>query len=323
MGGSRDPPKLSRPRFLQRNRYEVRARATDPKTGKRKDVKRIWNGSIQGALDLQRQLHDELKGAAIKQERVTLGAFARSWLERAVVRMRPSSARAYASRLNRILGMLGDHYIDALRPADIEAFQSKRIADGAAGRTIRFEIKVLRQLSRDAQLHEVIDRDFCLGVKVWVKMSEYTEDEPNCLSAEELTRLAAIIPDYWYALFAIMAFTDMRWGEASGLPLGRHRPCGRCHHHPPDELPRLGGRPQDAQESPPGSDGARRLRAPASAPSAHGGARSPGPANRMGILHAQGSALSLVTDQHGLAASSIGRRSARRRPLCSACSAPS
>jgi integrase len=76
---------------------------------------------------------------------------------------------------------------------------------------------VLRQLSRDAQLHEVIDRDFCLGVKVRVKMSEYTEDEPNCLSAEELTRLAAVIPDYWYALFATMAFTGMRWGEASGL----------------------------------------------------------------------------------------------------------
>jgi hypothetical protein len=78
---------------LARNRYEVRARATDPKTGKRKDVKRIWNGSIQGALDLQRQLHDELKGNATKQARVTLGVFARSWPKRAVIRMRPSSAK--------------------------------------------------------------------------------------------------------------------------------------------------------------------------------------------------------------------------------------
>lgn len=202
---------------LARNRYEVRARATDPKTGKRKDVKRIWNGSIQGALDLQRQLHDELKGNATKQARVTLGVFARSWLERAVVRMRPSSANAYAGRLNHILAVLGDHYVDALRPADSEAYQSKRIADGAAGSTIRGEIKLLRQLSRDAQLHEVTDRDFCLGVKIRVKLSEYTEDEPNCLSAEELTHLAAVIPDYWYALFATMAFTGMRWGEASGL----------------------------------------------------------------------------------------------------------
>jgi Phage integrase, N-terminal SAM-like domain len=124
---------------LARNRYEVRARATDPKTGKRKDVERIWNGSIQGALDLQRQLHDELKGNATKRERVTLGVFARSWLERAVVRMRPSSANAYAGRLNHILAMLGDHYVDALRPADVEAYQSKRIADGAAGSTIRGE----------------------------------------------------------------------------------------------------------------------------------------------------------------------------------------
>jgi integrase len=144
---------------LARNRYEVRARATDPKTGKRKDVKRIWSGSIQGALDLQRQLHDELKGNTTKRARVTLGVFARSWLERACVRVRRSTAKAYADRLNHILAMLGDCYIDALRPADIEAYQSKRIADGAAG----------------------------------------------------------VIPAYWYALFATMAFTGMRWGEASGL----------------------------------------------------------------------------------------------------------
>jgi integrase len=202
---------------LARNRYEVRARATDPKTGKRKDVKRIWNGSIQGALDLQRQLHDELKGNATKRARVTLGVFARSWLERACVRLRRSTAKAYADRLNYILTMLGDCYIDALRPADIEAYQSKRIADGAAGSTIRREITILQQLSRDALVHEAIDRDFCLGVKIRVKLSEYTEDDPNCLTADELTRLAGVIPEYWYALFATMAFTGMRWGEASGL----------------------------------------------------------------------------------------------------------
>lgn len=60
------------------------------------------------------------------------------------------------------------------------------------------------------------ERDFCARVKR-PSVRTYTEDDPNCLTAEQLDRLAQAIPAPWYPLFVTMAFTGLRFGEASAL----------------------------------------------------------------------------------------------------------
>src|SRR5690606_8564096 len=46
---------------------------------------------------------------------------------------------------------------------------------------------------------------------------EYTEEDPNCLTGEQLDALLAHIPVQWYPYVATAGFTGLRWGEMSAL----------------------------------------------------------------------------------------------------------
>ncbi|MCW8966732.1 MAG: tyrosine-type recombinase/integrase, partial [Candidatus Pacearchaeota archaeon] len=54
-------------------------------------------------------------------------------------------------------------------------------------------------------------------VKVRWHRHEWTEDNPNRLTADELRRFLAVVPARRYPLVALLAFTGMRVGEAMGL----------------------------------------------------------------------------------------------------------
>ena len=196
-------------------KYRVRVRGTDPRTGKPQDIKRICHGTLQDALALQQQMLDQMAQGG-PRARMTLTSYSRSWLRRRVGQVKPSTATKYAGDLTRhILPALGDVYIEALRPRDIAAFvaeQSKRYS----GWTVTNQLRLLRCIAKDALADELTSRDFCARVRP-PKCNAYTEDRPNLLTAEQLGRVAQAIPERWYALFATLAYTGMRWGEVSGL----------------------------------------------------------------------------------------------------------
>lgn len=196
-------------------KYQVRVRGTDPRTGKRQDRKRVVHGPLQDALALQQQMLEQLAQGG-PRARMTLTSYSRSWLRRRVSQLKPSTATKYAGDLTRhILPALGDVYVDALRPRDVAGFvseQSKRYS----GWTVTNQLRLLRCIAKDALADELTTRDFCARVKS-PKCNGYTEDRPNLLTAEQLGRLTQAIPEQWYPLFATLAYTGMRWGEASGL----------------------------------------------------------------------------------------------------------
>ena len=200
---------------LKPGKYRVRARGVDPRTGKRWEIRRICRGSLQDALDMQTTLREQIVQGG-PRARVTLTEYSRSWLWRRAPMLKPSTAAKYAGDLTRhILPALGDVYIDMLRPRDIAQYIAEK-SKVYSGWTVTNQLRLLRTIAKDALADEVTTRDFCLRVKPPV-CHVYTEDEPNCLTAEQLDRVARAIPERWYPLFATMAYTGMRWGEASAL----------------------------------------------------------------------------------------------------------
>ena len=200
---------------LAPQKYLVRIRAADPRTGKPKDIKRISSGPLEAALALQTHLAEQLAQGG-PRARVTLTDYSRSWLKRRIPTLKPSTRRKYASDLtHHILPAFGDYYIDTLRPRDIAEFiatQSKTYS----GATVLNRLRLLRTIAKDAQADDLTDRDFCARVKP-PTCNQYTEENPNLLTPEQLNKLAQAIPPQWYPLFATLAFTGLRFGEASAL----------------------------------------------------------------------------------------------------------
>lgn len=214
---------------LGRGLWQVYASMKDPRRpNKRKELKRICEGTEADAQAMRLRLLDELRsGAAFgTASRMTLAAFARSWLERKAASLKPSTLHKYGSDLvAHIYPALGDLYIDAITPADVAAF----IADQLAGRTVTRKaygprtvaqrLRMLRMLARAAHDDGITSRNFTGGVKIpaGASLTPYSEDDPNLLSAPEMRLLMSEIPAHWYALTATMLLTGMRWSEATAL----------------------------------------------------------------------------------------------------------
>ena len=200
---------------LDPRKYRVRVRGTNPRTGKRQDLKRICHGSLQDALWMQEQLNEQLAQGG-PRARMTLTDYSRSWLRRRLQHLKPSTASKYAGDLTRhILPALGEVYLDALRPRDVAAFVAEQCKQ-YSGWTVTNQLRLLRCIAKDALADELTSRDFCARVKP-PKCRGYDEDRPNLLTAEQLGRVLQAMPERWFALFATLAYTGMRWGEVSGL----------------------------------------------------------------------------------------------------------
>ena len=133
--------------------------------------------------------------------------------------MKPATYDKYEQAIDRhIAPALGDYYVSELRPSDVAKFVADQ-ASKLAGWTVINQLRLLRTLSKDAQAEGLTDRDFCARV-VAPRAKEYTYDEPNLLSGEELGEMMACVTKQWRALVLVMATTGLRWGEVSALQWG-------------------------------------------------------------------------------------------------------
>lgn len=196
--------------------YRIRVSAVDPRTGKLKEVYRRRTGiTVQEAVKLQGEWREEIRrGEAGGRERMRLRDYAASWLRGRLPRLKPSTAHGYATMLDvRILPALGDYYLDALTPADVNTWLGKQ------GRSAPNCLLVLRTLLRDAVADLDLPRDPVARVKA-PRRRVFTDEEPGLLTAEELRRVLDAFraeEPRWYALAATLAFTGLRWGEATAL----------------------------------------------------------------------------------------------------------
>jgi integrase len=206
--------------MLDKNSYRIRLRVIDPKTGKLKEVDRQRDCTLAEAVALQAEWRNELEdGGNQVRQRVKLQDYARSWLAIRLTRLKPSTARRYAEILDlHIVPGLGEIFLDALAQADITGWMMKE-GKQHSPRTVGNFLRVLRALLRDAVAELELPRDPCARVKP-PRAEGYSEEAPNLLAPEELRMLLHVMetefPE-WYALTLTLAYTGLRWGEATAL----------------------------------------------------------------------------------------------------------
>jgi integrase len=199
-------------------KYRIRVTQTCPRTGKRKEVDRIVSCETLGqATECRIEfLHELAKNDEGPILRPTVRDYATSWLERRKGRLKPATVIRHAEHLDRALPWIGDIYMDSLLPNHINECLLK-LAEKYSGNTLKNLLLVLRTMTRDAQADLDLPRWPCARVKPPKPVNHYTDEEPNLLSAEELQRVLVELPKRWKALATIMAWTGLRFGEATAL----------------------------------------------------------------------------------------------------------
>ena len=210
---------------LGSNRYRIRVKATDRRTGRGKEVDKIvvCPGGVAEAVTLREELRREVEaGGAGASARVRLADFAASWLRGRLPTLKASTRARYAEILDgAILPALGDVYLDALRPSDVQAWVARLTEEYSAQTVVNF-LRVLRTLCRDAVAEYDLPRDPCARVKA-PRPVGYTEEDPNLLQPAQLRKMLEAVRDHepkWYPLLATLALTGIRWGEATALQWG-------------------------------------------------------------------------------------------------------
>lgn len=197
------------------DKYLVRVKATNPRTGKQEDVKRRVEGKIADALAERNKIREQIESGR-RLERVTLRTYARSWLRTRLPSLKPSTRKSYADALElHILPELGDHYLDTITPSDVRAYVADK-SESLGAWTVGRQLRTLRTIARDAMADGYVRGYFCDRVKAPTP-PEYTEDDPNLLTAEEMRELLAALPPQWLPAALVAATTGLRWGEISGL----------------------------------------------------------------------------------------------------------
>lgn len=196
--------------------YLVRVSRKNPVTGEELERRLKVRDTFAVAKSVKAEVAAELEAiiGGNLSPRMTLGDYARQWLEHKVKNLAHSSMLKYVNDLeNHILPALGSMGLDELTPSHIRAMFAR---DEGAPNSQLNRLRLLRSIAKDAVADRLIVWDFT--ARISVKVPEvYTEEEPNILTVEELDRVLECIDDDWVDIACLMAFTGMRWCEVAGL----------------------------------------------------------------------------------------------------------
>ena len=227
-------------RRLPDGRLEIRVRGKDPRTGKRKEVRRVFlRMGIREARQKQEEMRVELEHSGTAgRERVTLTGYARRWLKsRKVAGDRTSTMDNRVQVLeHHILPQLGDTYVDAIMGQDIRQWlvnsaskykpapKSKPDRKEVYGaETVNGWLRVLKVMLRDAVVDLGLERDPTMRIQ---DRKVEPREEGKALSAVELGRLLEAARALGEAeeisfgdsvLLLVGFLTGMRWSELTAL----------------------------------------------------------------------------------------------------------
>jgi integrase len=211
---------------LDTDLYEIRVRGVRPDTGKMASRWRMFQGSRADAFQERERLHEALTGEALElKARESLTTFARSWLSTRLARgdWRETTAKRYAESLDlHVLPRLGDVFIDALTPREIE----RAITEWASKyqrATVNSWLRVLRTLLNVAVAQGLIASNPATAVRALRERTDDDGDEDDWANALTPSELDAYLRSWrelysdHFALIATLVLTGLRWGEATAL----------------------------------------------------------------------------------------------------------
>ncbi|MGH3356614.1 MAG: tyrosine-type recombinase/integrase [Nocardioidaceae bacterium] len=156
-----------------------------------------------------------VRGTWIDQRRaeVTLGDWADRWLATAS-HLRPKTVVGYRSLLRSVIEpSLGNRQLGDIRRSGIQAWVASLTERGLSPSRIRQSYRLLSQLMKAAELDGIVSASPCVGIR----LPRVPEHEPNVLTPEQVTRLAALMRTPYDVLVLTLAYTGLRFGEAVGL----------------------------------------------------------------------------------------------------------
>jgi integrase len=148
--------------------------------------------------------------------RITVGDWAEKWLA-AQVQLKPLTLERYRNIVRvQILPHWERLRLAEVTHADVVAWVASLQADGYAAATIRQTHRVLSLMLNLA----VRDRRLSYNPAEGVRLPRVSRKEPVFLSHEQVDRLAAACGDY-ELFIRLLAYTGLRWGEATALQVQR------------------------------------------------------------------------------------------------------
>lgn len=212
--------------------YRIRVRTTDQRTGMQREANRAFDGiSLNEALAKRTEMLAELQAESGPEKRQRFESYVVSLTERKLAANEINS-EATKSQWSHVLDAyllphFGQWYVDQIRRSDVEDWKTEQAKLGYSPHTVNNRLRTLLSILRAACVDLELEHDPTRGVKPLDTSAHqpYTEEEPNALTAEELsTFLAAarkLVPQH-YAFLALGFATGRRPSELR--PLRRKGP---------------------------------------------------------------------------------------------------
>jgi hypothetical protein len=216
--------------------YWIRAKATEARTGKKKEVEKLLSGvTIQQAAQQRADLVNAMKKPIAEAKRMRVGDYAKLWLESKVLRLDASTVQTYTDALeDHILPALGDYYYDQLMSTDVQKWIDAEMQRGwttnvkvnktdtaeadkpkkskrkpkqerrsYSRNSIGVWFRVFRTMTRDAMVALDLPRDPTLRVSLPEPPVDYSE--PNSLTPEQLVAFLDAMRTKFPQHFALVA----------------------------------------------------------------------------------------------------------------------
>lgn len=215
---------------LNQTTFIVRAQPKDPRTGKKRNFKRVLqDSSRREAIAVREELlvgvHEVRTATPTSQE--TVGSFAKSWLRRKAERgdIEVSTLDRYGTALGHLSTRILNSYLGEVTAADIENWMVKatqmrrgRKPERYSANTVNGWLRVLRTMLNDARRLRGLRDNVATAVRPLKEAHDL--EETNSLNATELSKVLNALrdakPEVMMAAWT-QAFTGLRWGEVSAL----------------------------------------------------------------------------------------------------------
>jgi integrase len=204
-------------------KYRIRVRFVDPKTGRRRQRIRAFEGTLAEAAVEQARLRSE-DGETARQARQRLADFATSWLEHKAVSLSHSTGERLAWEIGfHVVPVLGDFWVDKVSAADMRQWQADRLALGLAPATVNSVHRTLRGLFDAAVADELMASNPARAVPT-LKEGRTKGPRGSVLSAEQLgallttgrrLTLSGEVSDDLYGMIVMLGLAGLRFGELS------------------------------------------------------------------------------------------------------------
>jgi integrase len=180
--------------------------------------------TLAEAQDVKAQLRAEAaRGERRETKAVAFDAYAREWIESYTGRtskgLKSSTRDDYRKVLDRdAIPYFGSRALASIEPRDIKLYAAKVAKRGVAQHTVRLALAPVKALLATAFEDGLIRANPSANVRIVVPADpERHEQHVKALSEPELAAVLGEIPSRWMPLFACLADTGLRIGEACAL----------------------------------------------------------------------------------------------------------